>query len=121
MKVIVTGGREYRDGALVRRVLSSFHSGQPIARLCEGGAGGADKHAKEWRDENGVPGKSYTVTPEEWRHYGKAAGPIRNGRMLREESPDVVIAFPGGRGTADMVKQAKTVGVEVLVIKETTC
>jgi predicted Rossmann-fold nucleotide-binding protein len=33
--------------------------------------------------------------------------------MLSEGKPDLVIAFPGGRGTADMIRQAKEAGVPV--------
>jgi hypothetical protein len=44
---------------------------------------------------------------------GKAAGPIRNQRMIDEGKPDLVIAFPGGRGTADMVSRAKKAGIPV--------
>jgi hypothetical protein len=36
--------------------------------------------------------------------------------MLDEGKPDLVIAFPGGRGTADMVKKARRAGVEVVEI-----
>lgn len=43
-----------------------------------------------------------------------AAGPIRNSRMLREGKPDLVLAFPGHGGTADMVKQAGEAGVGVM-------
>lgn len=31
--------------------------------------------------------------------------------------PDLVVAFPGGRGTADMVQRARAAGVEVLEVK----
>lgn len=43
----------------------------------------------------------------DWKKHGKAAGPIRNGIMLRDGKPDMVVAFPGGRGTANMVDQAR--------------
>jgi ABC-type branched-subunit amino acid transport system substrate-binding protein len=33
--------------------------------------------------------------------------------MIREGKPDAVVAFPGGRGTADMVRQARAAGIEV--------
>lgn len=42
----------------------------------------------------------------------KAAGHIRNKQML-DTGIDVVIAFPGGRGTANMVKIAKEANVQV--------
>jgi hypothetical protein len=36
--------------------------------------------------------------------------------MLEEGKPDLVVAFPGGTGTANMVKQARAAGVEVLEV-----
>ncbi len=49
----------------------------------------------------------------DWDKHGKAAGPIRNQQMLNEGKPDLVVAFPGGRGTADMVRRARKAGVPV--------
>jgi hypothetical protein len=39
--------------------------------------------------------------PADGKKHGRAAGPIRNQKMP-EEKPELVVAFPGGRGTADM-------------------
>lgn len=47
---------------------------------------------------------------------GRAAGPIRHQRMLDEGMPDLVLALPGGRGTADMVRHATLAGVEVIEV-----
>ena len=116
MKVLVCGGREFKDASRIREVLSAFHAAQPIARLIEGGATGADKLAFEWAKGHNVAVSKYRA---KWHLHGKAAGPIRNELMLRAGQPDVVIAFPGGAGTAHMVKIAREAGVEVLVIKET--
>ncbi|HVM95122.1 MAG TPA: hypothetical protein VMT89_01980, partial [Candidatus Acidoferrales bacterium] len=52
----------------------------------------------------------------DWRRNGRAAGPIRNQQMLTEGKPDLVVAFPGGRGTRDMVNKAKAANVAVTVI-----
>jgi hypothetical protein len=38
---------------------------------------------------------------------------IRNTQMLAEGRPDGVVAFPGGRGTANMVRQAAAAGLGV--------
>jgi hypothetical protein len=38
--------------------------------------------------------------------FGRSGGPKRNQQMLEEGKPDLVLAFPGGRGTADMVRRA---------------
>lgn len=49
----------------------------------------------------------------DWKTHGRAAGPIRNQRMIDEWKPTLVIAFAGGRGTADMIRRAKAAGIEV--------
>ena len=35
------------------------------------------------------------------------------GRLMLDTGIDLVIAFPGGTGTADMVRRARKAGVEV--------
>jgi hypothetical protein len=52
----------------------------------------------------------------DWNTHGRAAGPIRNQRMLDEVKPELVVAFPGGRGTADMVRRAREAGVNVYLV-----
>lgn len=113
MRVIVCGGRDYPDDVRVRAVLDAGVDGQPITEIAEGGADGADMHAQEWAFIRGIPCQTYEA---DWRLYGKSAGPIRNAQMLREFAPDAVIAFPGGRGTADMIRQARAAGVRVIEI-----
>lgn len=34
--------------------------------------------------------------------------------MIFEGKPDLVVAFPGGAGTADMVSRARRAGIDVL-------
>ena len=48
----------------------------------------------------------------QWAKYGKAAGPMRNQEML-DSGIDLVVAFPGGRGTADMLDKARLAGVVI--------
>ncbi len=48
--------------------------------------------------------------------YGKSAGSIRNQQMIDEGKPDLVVAFPGGFGTKDMVRRAKKHNIEVIII-----
>jgi hypothetical protein len=62
-------------------------------------------------DDQDIPCSVYMA---DWDGLGRKAGPIRNQRMLDEGKPDLVIAFPGGRGTADMVRRAREAGVEVV-------
>lgn len=109
--MLVCGGRDYADREHVFRVLDREHGGLPIDLLVHGGASGADALAAEWAAQAGVPAKAY---PANWKAEGRAAGPKRNQRMLDEARPELVIAFPGGRGTDDMVKRAERAGVPVM-------
>jgi len=38
---------------------------------------------------------------------------MRNQKMLDDNKVDLVVAFPGGKGTADMVERAKKANIEV--------
>jgi hypothetical protein len=50
----------------------------------------------------------------DWKRFGRAAGPMRNERMLKEGRPDLVIAFPGRTGTAGMKALAREAGVMII-------
>jgi hypothetical protein len=112
MRVLVCGGREYDDWGKVLWALAPYDA-PGHTTIIQGGAKGADFLARVWAKWNGVSCEEY---PADWKTYGKAAGSIRNQQMLDEGKPDLVIAFPGGTGTADMVSRAKKAGVEVIEI-----
>lgn len=105
-RVLVCGGRDYNNFGKVCEILDAI---KPTL-IIEGGASGADTLAWKWSKRNSVQRSTYKA---EWDRNGKGAGPIRNQKMLDEGKPDLVIAFAGGRGTADMVRRAKSAGVEV--------
>ncbi|MDR5172979.1 DUF2493 domain-containing protein [Methylobacillus flagellatus] len=111
MRVLVCGGREFSDREMCDRTLYQLHIETPITLLIEGGARGADSFAWSWAQSRNLQTKSF---PADWNKHGKAAGPIRNQRMLDEGRPDLVLAFPGGRGTADMIRRAEAAGVKVV-------
>jgi hypothetical protein len=110
MKVLVCGGRDFSDWELVYRTLDNVHAKSPIKCVIHGAARGADSLAADWAHSRLVPARAF---PADWKTDGRAAGPIRNQRMLVEGKPDSVIAFPGGRGTADMIKRAESAGLPV--------
>ena len=84
--------------------------------VIHGDAKGADTVAQKWAETRGCPVERY---PANWKQEGRKAGPLRNTRMLDEGAPDVVVAFPGGVGTADMVGKAiDRDGVQVLDVIE---
>jgi len=114
MKVLVCGGRDFDDAALVYATLDRIHRERGITGLIEGGARGADTAAYSWAKVHDLHDRTYRA---DWNKHGKAAGPIRNAHMLADGNPDLVVAFPGGNGTAHMKRIAREAGVEVLEIE----
>lgn len=115
MIVLVCGGRDFTDDVLLEHVLDQLHEEHCFTKLIHGGAYGADTLAGTWAHWRGVPKKVYRA---QWEKHGKAAGPIRNQRMLDESKPDLVVAFEGRVGTADMVSKAKKVGIAVITVNK---
>lgn len=79
--------------------------------IISGMAKGVDSIAVDWAVVSWCKVHEF---PADWDKHGRKAGAIRNHQMLTEGKPDVVLAFPGGRGTAHMVKIAKEAGIKVI-------
>lgn len=107
MRVLVCGGRAYKDTLKVFEVLDALSP----TEICQGGALGADFIAKSWALIRCVPCTEYKA---EWSKYGRAAGPMRNELMIDSFKPDLVVAFKGGNGTRSMLGLARKRGVEVV-------
>lgn len=112
-RILVCGGRDWSNRTLTDGVLDGFRQqyhekGKPIV-IVEGGAQGADTLAKEYAIKHDIPFEEYRA---EWNKYGRAAGPKRNTDMLNS-GIDVVVAFPGGRGTHDTIRKAEKIGIRV--------
>lgn len=110
MKIIVCGGRNYKDRAVVFGRLDSLHAGNKITELVQGGASGADELAAEWAKERGVKLSTFTA---QWKTHGRTAGPIRNQRMI-DAGASLLVYFPGGAGTADCKGRAERAGIPLL-------
>ncbi len=119
--VLVCGGRAITGAvkASLLQCLDTVHSKTPIAKVVHGACPNpneayrysADLVGQYWALGNGVEVVGY---PADWQRYGRSAGPKRNTQMLDMERIDLVVAAPGGTGTADMCRQAKARGVRVL-------
>lgn len=115
IRVLVCGGRDFCNRGLIYSTLDELHNGErgPIRVVIHGNAYGADCLGGVWAIVNKI--KEWPVAAE-WSKYGKAAGPKRNKKMIGM-GIELVVAFPGGRGTKNMVKIAKAAGVEVLEVQ----
>lgn len=125
-RILICGGRNYSDRnkmfqaldeiCLERGWISDFDqygNFLPVVKVISGMARGADTLAVDWAIINWCSWEEY---PANWNKYGKSAGYIRNKQMLDEGKPDLVVAFPGGKGTKNMVELAKKALVDVIEI-----
>lgn len=110
MIVLVTGGRDYWKVGVVL-ALDLLHQDHPITLLVHGGADGADRHSADWASAKGIHTARIDAL---WEAHGNGAGSKRNTAMaLLAPAIDLVVAFPGGVGTADMVDKAQDAGLRV--------
>lgn len=119
MIILVCGGREFVDREIVYKTLDAITKdpGQELPRpgltLAHGACPrGADRLADDWCRENGI---APVVFPARWTTEGRGAGVIRNKRMLDTMKPHVVLAFPGGNGTRNMVERAQKAAYPIVI------
>lgn len=107
-RLLITGGRDFTDRAAIEKALLDIEQRPDV--VIHGDAAGADRIAGLVAAEQGLDVWKF---PANWARYGKSAGPRRNYQMLVEGRPTHVLAFPGGAGTENMIKQASKAGLRV--------
>lgn len=102
MRTIIAGGRDYRFTVNDYRYLDYLQIELPISEVVSGACPtGADDCAEHWAVKNEI--RVHRFFPD-WDKFGRAAGPISNKAMA--EYADVLILFPGGKGSASMRQEA---------------
>lgn len=103
--VLVCGSRRWQSYSAVMAALVQLAGLIGEFTVVEGGAVGADQFASRAARELCLP--TPITVPAEWDRYGRAAGPIRNIKMLNME-PAYVLAFwmNGSRGTQHTITNA---------------
>ena len=109
MKVIIAGGRDFVPSDSNYIELTALLLEIKASEVVCGMATGADTFGASIGKKLGLPIKEF---PAEWFKYGRSAGPKRNKEMA--QYADVLIAYPGGRGTANMKKEAEKAGLKIL-------
>ncbi len=101
-RVLFTGGRKYDNyGELMQFMHDKFPLFDKDVVFCQGEAKGLDLMIKGYLKGNGYPVFGMDA---QWIHYKDAAGSLRNKWMRDFFMPDLLIAFPGGSGTANMIE-----------------
>jgi hypothetical protein len=125
MRILITGGRSWSEyetifDAIVDHLPFIVRESWPVVdpagtTVVHGNARGADLLADKAAR---VLGLTIEVHPANWAEHHRAAGPIRNQKMV-DLGADVCLAFlmPGSKGTADCIKRAEKAGIPVVVYK----
>lgn len=113
---LICGGRHFADKTMFDSAMGDLIRLKGIpSRVVHGAAHGTDAMADDWAT------KKFSLQvircPADWGRFGMSAGPLRNQGMINRYKPDLVVAFPGGRGTADMVRRAREANIDVAEIK----
>jgi predicted Rossmann fold nucleotide-binding protein DprA/Smf involved in DNA uptake len=108
MKMVVAGSRFAELGAEDLAKLDAIHAAEGVTELASGGAKGVDQAAEVWAESRGIPVRRFKP---DWQRYGRGAGPVRNREMATYA--DLVVVFPGGSGTRNMLSEAKKAGKRV--------
>ncbi|MCT0225605.1 SLOG family protein [Synechococcus sp. CS-1328] len=113
--IIAAGGRALRwPPPRIAAHLLQLSQGRLVRCLLHGAAPGADQAIAAAADQLGWPVQAF---PAQWQRHGRDAGPMRNRRMLEHACNQLsalpsgaallVVAFPGGRGTASLVQLSR--------------
>ena len=117
-KAIICGGRDYTPKFWDQNEIAKLCIKHNIEEIVTGGATGADTFGARIAEEAEV---TSTIFPAHWHTYGRRAGMIRNTEMaeyLDDGGDNIVIALPGGAGTALMVKIARGLLIKVYEIED---
>ena len=134
MIVAITGGRDVRPTAVEIDALVEWLAWHRVTVLRHGDARGLDRTVAGLLERR-LPELDVRAWPAAWGAIGRAAGPRRNRAMLTGDlCSDAVawhhprevyctiaarlVAWPGGAGTADCIKAARQIGIEVVSIAD---
>jgi hypothetical protein len=115
MRIIVCGARNFPHLDVVDGELTKINMRNLLTTVIHGCSGALGSEVDRWARSYGIPIVHY---PHNWEYHGKKGEQVRNAFMLEDARPDLVVAFPGGCHTADLVRRAVNIGVAVLVIPE---
>lgn len=111
-RIVVTGGRDYRDWEKVSDTLDMLAPEEVFVGDCPTGV---DHMVRIWCEDVGLKPEVFRA---DWGAFGNYAGPKRNGEMLKAATTTaLLIAFEGGKGTSDCVRQAAALNFIVLEVK----
>jgi hypothetical protein len=113
-KLIVAGGRDFTDAALLNKTILEYAENHPgWVSIVSGMASGADRLAWVFAKKQRV--KVYEF-PANWAEHGRSAGFIRN-RAMADFSHGLLAFWNGSRGTRHMIETMQSLNKPITVIQ----
>lgn len=117
-RVLITGSRNWSDKnrideCIVWELLYCTLNDLNLVIIHGDCPTGADAMAQAYCEDHGITTERY---PADWNKHGKAAGPLRNQKMV-DLGADRCIAFlmEGSRGTKDCIRKAQDAGINTYI------
>jgi hypothetical protein len=116
MRLIIAGSRDLDDRHTVAPFIDAYVKAQGSypAVILSGACSGVDAIGEWWASHYGTPVERY---PADWDKHGKAAGPVRNAKMVANADALLVIHWKGSRGSADVRRQAEAAGLAIVDVE----
>ena len=112
MRIVVCGGRANSALGIVEQELTKLHRRENVTIVSHGCSGAHASAIESWARSQGVAIVRY---PPNWELFGQRAERLRNTFMLHDSRPDLVVAFPSGHATSDLVRRA--ISADIAAIK----
>lgn len=109
MRLLVCGGRHFDDAALVEYELGRLHQSAPITVIVHGGATKLGAAAETWARRHEIHVVRYPANFS----LGRRGDGARDSFMLEDGRPEMLLVFPGGRRTADLLRRARAFGARL--------
>lgn len=116
MKIAIVGHRRFNDYTdFVDKVEDALQAQLwEINEVVSGGAPGTDTLAELYAADINVPTRIHLP---KWDQYGRSAGPVRNGLIVRDADAMIAFLHPDSKGTKDSIRQMKLAGKPVHIIQ----
>jgi hypothetical protein len=112
MRVAVCGGKDFLAQNLISAVLNNLHREEYISEVLVGKCRGVDELVASWAIRTGIP---VTYYESDWLSFGAEADDVRNQALVAEQ-PYVIVLFPGGKRTANLLQKAVDVKHQRILI-----
>nr|WP_314074728.1 SLOG family protein [uncultured Roseococcus sp.] len=110
LRIIVCGDHRRKNHGAVFEALNLLRRERGVAAVLHGEQPGVAGLAAEWAKQSEIPTELFAA---HWQEFQSKAPARRNASMIRYGRPDLLVAFPGGGNTIDLIVRAWRRGLPI--------